>query len=192
MKRAVSDLRYRDDPLVAIRGDRVRAALERSGLTVSELARRADAKQQTVQLIYSGKTVRCRRSLRARIAKALAVGSRALGGALGEPILYWDEYDLAESPIAQRELWRAAGKAALRDKTPINAQGWPAGLDEIVDPAYWRKRLLVAPPDNLEEIYALRDLPQEERDELATMMADVMLLALRPWFDGRAHFKIDR
>jgi hypothetical protein len=96
--------------------------------------------------------------------------------------------DLAETPIAQRMFWIAACKAAARDGIAIESNGFPPGLGRLVHPTYWRSQLLALAPGD-DETMALADLPQAERDRLGAMMADVMLLALKPWFDGRAQLK---
>jgi transcriptional regulator with XRE-family HTH domain len=188
-KRAVRDLEHRDDPLCPIRGDRVRAALNRSGWSVSELARKVGAKQPGIDLIVRGKTKRCRRSLLRRIAKVLGASVSVLDGSPdGTP---WPSVfdDLHATPIAFRVFFRAVQRSAWRDKMSVYSNGFPPGLEELVDPAYWRRQLLSARPKELQKILALEDLSLVEQDRLGAMMADVMLLALKPWFEGRATLK---
>jgi transcriptional regulator with XRE-family HTH domain len=183
-KRAVADRKHGQDPLVPIRGDRVRAALDRSGESVSELARRVGVSQQRVDLIANGTTKRCRRSLRTSIAKALGTSVRLLSDESKLPLAMQDAQglDLAASPIARRQFVEAASRAIARDRIPTSHRGLPLGFLELLHPAYWRARLLPYDPHTL----SLDDLSPTERDRLAAMMADVMLLALRPWLNGDA------
>lgn len=81
-------IRKLQNPLVPIRPDRLEEAREVAGLTVSELARRAKLRQQTVDAMRRASTVdgsrRCRQVNRDRLAAALGLpahdGSAWLGG----------------------------------------------------------------------------------------------------------------
>jgi len=70
----------REDPLVPIVGIRVRAAIEWKGLSVSRAAGLIKVSQQTLDSIVRGKTKRCYRSLRDRLAASLDLPATWLGG----------------------------------------------------------------------------------------------------------------
>jgi transcriptional regulator with XRE-family HTH domain len=72
--------RKREDALVAIDGTRVRAAIEREGLSVNGAAGRLNVSQQTLDSIVQGKTKRCYESLREDLAKLLRLPAPWLGG----------------------------------------------------------------------------------------------------------------
>src|SRR5882672_10868614 len=72
--------RKREDALVAIDGTRVRAAIEREGLSVNAAAGRLNVSQQTLDSIVQGKTKRCYESLREDLAKLLKLPAPWLGG----------------------------------------------------------------------------------------------------------------
>ncbi len=185
--------KYRDDPLVPVRGDRIRAALKRSSWTTSDLARRVGAKQQTVDLIVRGVTSRCRRSLRARLADALAVPISVFGDELSADELreapFGDYAGLVETPLALRTIYRACNRAAFRDRLPVDAAGDFRGIDELLNPTYWRSLLLAISPKHEKRCADLGDLSSGERDRLGALLADAMTLLLKPWFDGRARVK---
>src|SRR3989442_133661 len=69
-----------EDPLVAIDGARVRAAIEWKGLSVNAAAGRIDVSQQTLDSIVRGKTKRCYKSLRESLAGLLPLPAAWLGG----------------------------------------------------------------------------------------------------------------
>lgn len=192
----------RDDPLVPIRGDRVRDALKRSAWSVMQLHRRTGpteqtrVKQQTLDLIVHGKQLRCARSTRAKIAKALATPVAVLGGEEADflPAAFRESYerDLAETPIEQRMFWLAAVEAGTRDQLTVGSDGFPGGVWELAQPEHWRRALLTVAPGHEREIMELEDLSSRERDRLRAMLADVMALLLKPWFEGRARLKLGR
>jgi len=66
--------------LVAIDGARVRAAIERKGLSVNGAAARMNVSQQTLDSIVRGKTKRCYQSLRDNLAALLELPADWLGG----------------------------------------------------------------------------------------------------------------
>lgn len=72
--------RKREDPLVAIDGARVRAAIEWKRLSVNGAAGRMKVSQQTLDSIVRGKTKRCYQSLRERFATLLDLPAAWLGG----------------------------------------------------------------------------------------------------------------
>ena len=72
--------RKRNDPLVAIDGTRVRAAIEWKGLSVNRAAGRIKVSQQTLDSIVRGKTQRCYESLRQSLAGLLDLPAAWLGG----------------------------------------------------------------------------------------------------------------
>jgi len=72
--------KHQDDPLVAINGSRVRAAIEWKGLSVNAAAARLNVSQQTLDSIVRGKTKRCYESLRASLAKLVGLPAAWLGG----------------------------------------------------------------------------------------------------------------
>src|SRR2546430_17162249 len=69
-----------EDPLVAIDGARVRAAIEWKGLSVNGAAGRIDVSQQTLDSIVRGKTKRCYKGLRESLARLLDLPAAWLGG----------------------------------------------------------------------------------------------------------------
>src|SRR2546429_8141967 len=69
-----------EDPLVAIDGARVRAAIEWKGMSVNAAAGRIKVSQQTLDSIVREKTKRCYRSLRDRLAASLDLPATWLGG----------------------------------------------------------------------------------------------------------------
>lgn len=75
--------RKREDPLVAIDGVRVRAAIEWKGMSVNRAAQRMNVSQQTLDSIVRGKTKRCYQSLRETLAKLVGVPGSWLGGEAG-------------------------------------------------------------------------------------------------------------
>src|SRR5258708_21127883 len=72
--------RKRGDPLVAIDGTRVRAAIEWKGLSVNGAAGRLNISQQTLDSIVRGKTKRCYESLRESLAGLVDLPALWLGG----------------------------------------------------------------------------------------------------------------
>ena len=70
----------REDLLVPIVGARVRAAIEWKGLSVNRTAGLIKVSQQTLDSIVRGKTKRCYRSLRDRLAALLDLPATWLGG----------------------------------------------------------------------------------------------------------------
>src|SRR2546426_4603228 len=72
-----------EDPLVAIDGARVRAAIDWKGLSVNRAAGRIKVSQQTLDSIVRGQTKRCYESLRERLAKLLELPAPWLGGETG-------------------------------------------------------------------------------------------------------------
>src|SRR4051812_46784380 len=69
-----------EDPLVAIDGARVRAAIEWKGLSVNAAARKLRVSQQTLDSIVRAKTKRCYSSLRDQLAERLGRPAEWLGG----------------------------------------------------------------------------------------------------------------
>jgi len=69
-----------EDPLVAIDGARVRAAIAWKGMSVNGAAGRMKVSQQTLDSIVRGKTKRCYESLRDRLAALLDLPAAWLGG----------------------------------------------------------------------------------------------------------------
>lgn len=69
-----------EDPLVAIDGARVRAAIEWKGLSVNGAAARMKVSQQTLDSIVREKTTRCYESLREKLATLLDLPAAWLGG----------------------------------------------------------------------------------------------------------------
>jgi transcriptional regulator with XRE-family HTH domain len=65
---------------VAISGDRLRAAIAESGISVAKLARKIRMNQPTLQYVVSGKTKRCRASRRAVLANEFGVQEAWLAG----------------------------------------------------------------------------------------------------------------
>ena len=72
--------RKREDPLVAVDGARVRAAIEWKGMSVNGAAGRLSVSQQTLDSIVRGKTKRCYKSLRESLARLLELPAEWLGG----------------------------------------------------------------------------------------------------------------
>src|SRR5689334_8225672 len=71
--------KWQDDPLVTVRGERLRAALEFAGLTVSEAARRIGVSQPRLHQAINGNE-RCRASLLLKFARLVRVSDEWLGG----------------------------------------------------------------------------------------------------------------
>jgi len=69
-----------EDPLVAIDGVRVRAAIEWKGMSVNGAAGRIDVSQQTLDSIVRGKTKRCYKGLRESLARLVELPAAWLGG----------------------------------------------------------------------------------------------------------------
>jgi len=69
-----------EDPLVAIDGARVRAAIEREGMSVNGAAKHIKVSQQTLDSIVRGKTKRCYKALRESLAGLLDLPAAWLGG----------------------------------------------------------------------------------------------------------------
>src|SRR2546427_8550984 len=69
-----------EDPLVAIDGARVRAAIEWKGMSVNGAAGRIDVSQQTLDSIVRGNTKRCYKGLRESLAGLLDLPAAWLGG----------------------------------------------------------------------------------------------------------------
>lgn len=93
--------RKRSDPLVAINGARIRAAIEWKGLSVNRAARRLNVSQQTLDSIVRGTTKRCYESLRKSLAGLLDLPAAWLGGEsdLLPSLTTWSPYpDLGYQP----------------------------------------------------------------------------------------------
>jgi transcriptional regulator with XRE-family HTH domain len=71
--------KWQDDPLVSVRGERLRAALELAGLTVSEAARRMGVSQPRLHQMISG-NARCRASVLLKFARLVRVSDEWLSG----------------------------------------------------------------------------------------------------------------
>lgn len=79
--------KYSKNPLVPVDGRRVLAAIERAGKTVSEVARKARAPQQTVNsIVKKGLPGRCRLRTRRNLARALEVSESWLSGSPDAPL----------------------------------------------------------------------------------------------------------
>lgn len=72
--------RKRDEPLVAISGPRVRAAIEWKGMSINRAAGSMKVSQQTLDSIVRGQTSRCHQSLRDKLATLLELPATWLGG----------------------------------------------------------------------------------------------------------------
>lgn len=175
--------KFRDDPPVPISGERVKAALLHSGLTLPELARQLGNKRQTLDYIVRSKTKRCRQSRRAAMARALAVSPEWLGG-VGEGGMEWLLGRLAGKPrshLAINRLGRLCEAAVERDGRPVpNATGL---LLKLALPDHWRGVLFDELPHDL---LGCEDLAGLERDLAKTALANVFEVILRPWLTGQA------
>ena len=69
-----------EEPLVPIDGARVRAAIEWAGLSINGTASRIKVSQQTLDSIVRGRTRRCRKGLRDKLAGLLELPTQWLGG----------------------------------------------------------------------------------------------------------------
>lgn len=174
--------KWRDDALVPISGERMRAALQHSGVTLPELVRRLGDRRQTLDYIVRGKTDRCRRSRRTAIAKALGVPAEWLGGG-PEGGMDWLFAQLAgrpQSQLAINRLGRRCEAALQRDGSPVpDATG---DLLMLALLSHWRGVLFEELPPELLEC---EDLPGPERDIAETALANAFETALRPWFTGQ-------
>ena len=72
--------RKRDEPLVAINGQRVRAAIEWKGMSINRAAVSMEVSQQTLDSIVRVQTSRCHQSLRDKLATLLGLPAAWLGG----------------------------------------------------------------------------------------------------------------
>ena len=132
----------REEPLVPIKGARVRAAITWKGLSVNAAAKQIKVSQQTLDSIVRQKTLRCYQSLRDRLATLLGLPAGWLGGEsatlpsltpfspppdLGyTPPLWVDENLMVRRPgeegtlppryqLAAHDLWRQVAAAWRRD-----------------------------------------------------------------------------
>ena len=83
---SVSRSKLEDNPLVPISGERLRAAIEFRNSSVRRTAKKAGERQQTVDFIVQGRSERCRRKRRLRLAKALDISAEWLGGEAVPPV----------------------------------------------------------------------------------------------------------
>jgi hypothetical protein len=206
--------KWRDDPWVAIKARRLRAALAYTGLTVSELAARVGDRQQTIDVLARGKVKRCRRGRRERLERELRLPSGWLGGeesklpgswARSKPDLraWSDLVRLAEARFIDQcfGAWQREAVArapALKDEPLSDAPGSPwrrhlqrdahvgFALFDLTNPYNWRRRFLVAPNGGLPP-----DLTPREREEATRHLVAAFEVLLQPWFTEAAALNRD-
>ncbi len=129
--------KYGSDPLVPIGALHLRVVMRRRGLTSKEVAAQAGISQQRFWFLKSGKNKRCRRSVRAAIAKALKCRVGDLSGTSGlESFLIGGAK--AKEPIDRRELLdalatQARGPEVVSDPWVLTAIGTAMLLAELAD-----------------------------------------------------------
>ena len=199
MKNTKDRDKYLNDPQVPVRGDRFNAALDFHGLTVSALARRIDEAQQTLDYIARGKTKKCRLSRRDRIARALRVPPRWLGGQL-RTLDTWNRFDdddpralssraqLAEARLKDLVVraWRRDVQAAEPILQPSSREYrdmryWlEKTISTWLNPWKWQRRLLVQPAE------AECSVTEEMWEVLVEGLATALEATLEPWLSGNA------
>lgn len=129
--------KYGFDPLVPIGALHLRVVMRRRGLTSKEVASQAGISQQRFWFLKSGKNKRCRRSVRAALAKALECRVGDLSGTSGlESFLIGGAK--AKEPIDRRELLdalatQARGPEVVSDPWVLTAIGTAMQLAELAD-----------------------------------------------------------
>jgi len=207
--------KWRDDPWVAIKARRLRAALDYTGLTVSELAAAVADRQQTIDTLVRGKVKRCRLGRRERLERELRLPSGWLGGEARElpgawlrrvPTLRRREAARVSSALVQlaearfihqcAAAWQreiVASEPALADVPLSDAPGSP-----------WQPYLLREPDVgfalfDLTNPYTWRrrfliapdggfppDLTPREREEATRHLVAAFEMLFQPWFTGKA------
>lgn len=185
------------DEMVPIRGDRVKAALDAYGASVSGVAAEVGDSQQTLSLICRGVSKRTRRSRVVRLAQVLDVPEEWLtgrqadlpGGVIMPGVLGGAAPAAWQLAISR---WVAhTGKAHSRDARrpgrkkrliPFDAflrQGFALTL--FINPGVWREVLL-------EGYSAAHDAFEDPNDPLSedttVQLVDAMLAILHPWTKG--------
>jgi lambda repressor-like predicted transcriptional regulator len=162
-RRAIEKRRWKDDPLVDIHPEFLRATVDAIGWSIQRLAKEAGEESQTLDNLAKGTAMRrCRSTRRRRLAEALKVPESWLAGtsvAVPELSRFPREAALSLPPrvqIAAGALFRRAASALRRDlKTPeIDAEVRAASvgedllidrlcwsLFELIRPAQWRVQL---------------------------------------------------
>lgn len=179
--------------MVPIVGARVAAALARRPFTASALAHRIGEKQQTIHLIVTGTTRKCRLFRRDKMARALRVDREWLSGAplfwvgipagqdLNQPALA----QLAESDLIQKcqMAWERDPEQNTDDRYSF---GFPTTvLHTLLDINAWRERLL----SSVDESEWNEKASLEEKDEFTASIAQALEVMFRPWLEGKASVK---
>lgn len=214
-KAARTKAKVRNDPLVPIVGPRVDAALRWRGKSQEDAADAAGVSRQAISLIASGKTNKCRKSVRSAIAKLCGrpITARYLGG----------ERDLVLPPLTAMPSGRNADEIMPIDSAGFAAD-WAHATEVDTTPRYELEgyalgRMLATAPDlfrahgpewphpNVENaarwmvslplwreflfeeqrVHAVNAAShREEASEFARHIAAAMAILLRPWIESGA------
>jgi len=192
---------YRDNPLVPIDGQLLKALLGLRGISSRQFAALLGVVDDhkvvvsRIHFITSGRTKRCRRSLRAAMANRLRVRARWLGGERPElpgggllgtanrlvsPRAYFAQYALlaaVEDRLARDPEWPGD------ERTQLNR-----ALLAFLNPRAWRAALLRwAPPRRGPEgdrLTSRRDVRPEEMERAVPALAEALGVILAPWLEG--------
>lgn len=188
-KRPRNQYRKLVDPLVPISGGRLAAALDLRKWAARDLAKRAQLPDSTIHYITSGERERCRRSVRAALARKLGYDAEWLGGERPDLPLPagWRRPGLRlpgtpRAYLAAYELLNVVAKRVARgprmpddDVARLNCV-----LLDLLDPRAWREHLLRWAPRQR------RDVRPEEMEVAVPALADALTVILGPWLRGYA------
>jgi DNA-binding Xre family transcriptional regulator len=129
--------KYGSDPLVPIGALHLRVVMRRRGMTSKEVASQAGISQQRFWSLKSGKIKKCRRSVRAALAKALGCRVGDLSGTSGLESFFIGGATRSE-PTDRRELLdalatQARGPEVVSDPWMLTAVGTALQLAELAD-----------------------------------------------------------
>jgi hypothetical protein len=174
--------KWSDNPLVPVRGNRVRAALAWRGLSNREAAARlkkrgVDLTAQGLDYITAGETRRCRRSVRSELARLCGppITAAYLGGE--------ENLDLPPLPLSRYALKVPSAPAdMLGSKVP--------GHPEPINPQRVRQSPAVSPPPRY-ELEAIRlakliakawERDREKEEEVPNVLNEVRFLLSLPFW----------
>lgn len=181
MRRYRRKLPYEKDPLVPIDRGFLQAAIEESGLTIQEVARRAKTKKQNVgYMLKEGGKGRCRASLRDRLTKILQVPEELLAG--GNVVIEgWvlmvlgaDAYSSKRSLYVALRLLQECLDAAERDGfNESEKRDLVHSVGILLRPHGWRRRLT-----------GFSDLGPA--GAIVISLTNALRFALQPWLSKRS------
>ena len=174
--------------------------MEEDGWGEREQARRVETSQPRINHFTSGRGIRCRRSLRARIATALQLPVRWLSGEWDHlPFMHFHESDDGNRParaeLAEARFVGAAFKAFERDALsqdrddpgrPSFSEGartFPMDVSRLVDPKAWQGVLLATDDGTPVEI------SPGDYEEATAALARAFGIILKLWMKG--HVRLD-